>query len=144
MGGGTATLTNVTVASNRSYVHGGGIWNANSRVTVADSTIRDNVADSDGNNSGYSGGIDHEGVNAVTEVSRSTLSGNRGLACAAIDVYQGKATLTEVTVSGNQATDSVGGGVCARGGGSSRSRAARSRGTAPALRAQGASLRPAR
>ena len=115
--GGTATLTSVTVASNRSYVHAGAIWNINSRVTVADSTIRDNVADSTGNNSGYAGGIHHEGVNAVTEVSRSTLSGNRGAVCAAIDAYQGNATLTEVTVSGNQATGNVGGGVCARGGG---------------------------
>ena len=30
---------------------------------------------------------------------------------------QGKATLTEVTVSGNQATSGPGGGVCAGGGG---------------------------
>ena len=105
------------MASDKTYVNGGGITNTNGHLTVTSSTITSNQADSDNNSSGIAGGIYHEGASAVTDVSGTTLTSNRSPTCAGMNVHMGKSTLTEVTLSSNRATGGIGGGICAGTGG---------------------------
>ncbi|MDM8531302.1 choice-of-anchor Q domain-containing protein [Anaerolineales bacterium HSG25] len=54
---GTVTAVNTTLSGNQAGHHGGGIFNKGSQVTLVNSTLTDNVADTDQNNFGDGGGI---------------------------------------------------------------------------------------
>jgi CSLREA domain-containing protein len=85
---------------------GGGIY-AYGPLTLADSTVSGNVARD------FGGGIENDFPSTLTNV---TLSGNRaGLSGGGIDNDEGKATLNNVTVTGNTA-DSDGDGSGSGGG----------------------------
>jgi CSLREA domain-containing protein len=85
---------------------GGGIANCGT-LTVNNSTISDNVADS-------GGGIFNNacnGVNVTLTVTNSTISGNVGALGGGGIQNGGTATLTNITVSGNSSMRDGGGGV---------------------------------
>jgi CSLREA domain-containing protein len=91
---GTGTLTTVTVLRNTAQGGGGGIENRGT-LTLIDSTLSGNVAGSAG------GGLANN-VNAQARVERTTFVGNAGLSGGAVN-NNSLITLTNVTMSGNQA-----------------------------------------
>lgn len=73
--GGTVYVINSTISGNRTDFNGGGInnWN-NGQVELFNTTLANNVADNDYNNSGSGGGI-HTALGAIV-VMRNSLIGN--------------------------------------------------------------------
>ena len=103
---GTLRLTDVIVSENTAARHGGGIYNDDQgKLTLSDSTVRDNLAISkDG------GGILSRGTVTLTNV---TVNGNTAGRGGGI-FNRGTLTLTSVTVNGNTAAI-YGGGIWNRG-----------------------------
>lgn len=110
-GGGTLTLTSVTVDNNTATAGpGGGIASgARGNLTIINSTISNNTANSPG--AGTGGGIDfldQGGANQLT-ISNSTISGNRGAYTAAagggLHVSGGTATIQRTHFVNNRAAD---------------------------------------
>ncbi|WP_281288850.1 beta strand repeat-containing protein, partial [Phaeobacter marinintestinus] len=108
---GTATITNSTIGDNRSIVSGGGIYNSGT-LTLDESTVSGNFV-------GYSsyyfqtkigsgGGIFNSGTGVAT-ITDSTLSGNEATIGGGGIENHGTATLTNSTLSDNEADS--GGGV---------------------------------
>jgi predicted outer membrane repeat protein len=105
-GGGTATLTDVTLSGN-SASDGGGMNVVDSTVTQTNVTLDRNTASEDG------GAINIQ--NGTVTLSQVTLSGNAAEYGAGINIEAGLLNLTNVTLSGNSAR-LVGGGLMHRGG----------------------------
>ncbi len=101
---GAITTTHTIIANNIATSFGGGIY-ANQPLTVVDSTIRDNWAQTASGGGG--GGIHFTGETAV--LTNSTLSGNRATTGAGLAVNAGVITMTNTTVSGNTADNNYGG-----------------------------------
>lgn len=105
------SISGVTIRNgNVGIGDGGGIY-AYGPLTLADSTVSDNVARD------FGGGIENDFPSTLTNV---TLSGNSaGFSGGGIDNDEGKATLNNVTVTGNTADsngDGSGGGGGVAGG----------------------------
>ncbi|MCI5159105.1 MAG: hypothetical protein D3906_11860, partial [Candidatus Electrothrix sp. AUS1_2] len=109
--GGTVTLINSTVSSNTADSYGGGIFNVNSgTVTLTNSTITGNSANDP--NAGGGGGIANVSGSTVI-LTNSTVSGNTASYYQGGGIYNanGTATLTNSTISGNTAMTAGGGGI---------------------------------
>lgn len=109
IGGGTLTLTNVTVADNLAGAEGGGLWNsATGTLTVDKTTISGNTADGItplGDEGG--GGIFNAGGSLI--LSNSTISSNTARDPGGGLNNQGSATLINVTIYENWADSGAGG-----------------------------------
>ncbi len=81
----TVTLINSTVSGNQARLRGGGLRNTSTAILV-NSTITNNTADSDNNNSGDGGGIHTDGSGTVT-VSNTIIAGNFDTGNEAPDVF---------------------------------------------------------
>ena len=109
---GTLTVTGSLISHNKATGgDGGGLWNLNGKMAVRTSTVSNNQAKTTG------GGISHYGdtlaLNQVT-LSGNTSEGNGGGIYASAPM-----NVTNVTISGNQATGvSAGGGGIYQGAGS--------------------------
>ncbi|MBE7471159.1 MAG: hypothetical protein DPW09_23600 [Anaerolineae bacterium] len=109
---GTSVISRTTFTLNRATVgDGGGIWNLNGQLTLSDSTVSNNTAATTG------GGISNYG-NSIT-LSRVTISGNTAGTTGGGIHNVATASLVNVTLSGNQATPSSGGGGIYQNGGTS-------------------------
>ena len=128
----TLTLNQVQVFSNTAATGGGGVYGINNSViTITESTIAHNL--SEGGSSG-GGGVHNFGISLLIEdsdiydnqanyfggglyiflsgsaiLNRVTLSDNQGVSGAGFYVGQGAITATNVTVSGNTASNNYGG-----------------------------------
>ena len=113
--GDTLNLTNVVVADNVSGLSGGGISSAGT-VNLTDVTISGNQA------SNVGGGFNNStATSSVLTANRSTISGNVAMGSGGAGLYNessATATLTNVTISGNEATfgTAPGGGIQNRTG----------------------------
>ena len=112
------TLTNSIVSGNTAAVNGGGINNGSDfNINISGSTISNNIADSDNNNSGDGGGIRTSLATgniptAALSVTNSTISGNtvRGSSRRGGGIYTSAAlNLTNSTISGNSSGGNFGG-----------------------------------
>jgi hypothetical protein len=124
---GSLKMTGSIVSNNKNVVngvaYGGGIYNYDTgNLTLIDSTVSNNTAQSTSNTSGsQGGGIENSGTLAV---SNSTISGNTAASDSGSfggGIYINKAgtvTVSNSTISGNTASGSSGNGV---GGGISNS-----------------------
>jgi hypothetical protein len=124
-GGAELTITNTVVTGNSARRNGGGIYHqpnasTDTFLTIMDSTISNNTANSDNNTTGDGGGLYLAGTGSVT-ISGSTVNGNTSNAGATGSAGDGggidvsvPSTLTNSTVSGNNAGRN-GGGVYASG-----------------------------
>ncbi len=100
---GVITITQSTLAHNTAVgFYGGGIYAGGLALRVEDSTLADNSAGS------FGGGITVI-MNGATVLDRVTLSGNQAASGAALFSQQGAITVTNTTVSGNNATNNYGG-----------------------------------
>jgi len=102
--GSVLTVTNSVLDGNSSDVYGAGMYADNSTVTIANSTLRDNM--------GQYGGAIYAGSSTMT-ITGSTLSDNTAFNGAAIDFRDGSVTLINSTVAGNSAN--AGGAIAAIG-----------------------------
>jgi CSLREA domain-containing protein len=113
-------MRNSTVTGNSAMFDGGGISascnGGSGKVTIIDSTISNNRADSNGDGSGRGGGIYLQtGDGVQSTILRSTFAGNRsGSEGGGIYTDLGRLRLERSTVNGNRATLG-GGGVSADG-----------------------------
>ncbi|MBV6393172.1 MAG: hypothetical protein KPEEDBHJ_02408 [Anaerolineales bacterium] len=102
--GGTVTVTDSALSGN-SANSGGGIYNNNNgTVAVTNSALSGNIA-------GYGGGIYSDNYSTVT-VANSTISGNSATASSGggiFNYYQSTLTVTNSTLSGNSTTYRGGG-----------------------------------
>ncbi|MBI3823088.1 MAG: Ig-like domain-containing protein [Planctomycetes bacterium] len=117
-GGGNTWITNETVVSNNRAASGGGVGIlANSQVTIDHgSAINWNRATGTTATSGEGGGIANYGF---LEMSDATLSDNRSVNRGGGLYTSNSATLTNVTITNNEATSTTtgkGGGIYARSG----------------------------
>jgi CSLREA domain-containing protein len=110
---GTATLTN-TIVSGNNATNGGGIYNSNAGFSLT-LTLTNSVVDNNHATNGVAGGIFNGG--GALAVVRSTISGNTcdakggGIYNGSGLGNQGTATLTNSTVSGNNATGILTSGI---------------------------------
>ncbi len=129
IGFGQLTINNSVISENSTAANGGGIYYqanaapAGSVLSITDSTVSNNTANSDSDTNGGGGGI-HLSTSSAT-ISGSTINGNRANAGATgtngngggIEVRSNAVlptTLTNVTVSGNTA-GRTGGGIYTAG-----------------------------
>ncbi|NLE37455.1 MAG: cadherin-like domain-containing protein, partial [Pirellulaceae bacterium] len=101
-GGADLVLDNMVVTGNRSSLYGGGVFNNNGLLTVANSTVSRNSA-SDG------GGVYSTGLSSDTSVLNSTVLGNSASYGGGI-CGVGAVTVSNSIVSGNTAS-LLGGGI---------------------------------
>ncbi len=100
---GAITVTQSTLAHNTaSGMFGGGIYAGGLSLTLLDSTVTDNSAGSFGGGLGII-------INGAAVLERVTLSSNRAASGAALFGQVGVITATNLTVSGNNATNNYGG-----------------------------------
>ena len=66
----------VTISGNRAARDGGGIYTSGAGISIARSTIADNQADSDGNGSGFGGGL-FDASNREMSIEQSIIGDNR-------------------------------------------------------------------
>ncbi|MFN8445070.1 MAG: choice-of-anchor Q domain-containing protein [Caldilineaceae bacterium] len=117
---GIVTLSHLTIADGfgADGLGGGVSIGTSARVTILQSTIRDNVSDS-GSFGSLGGGIYNTGVLTLTN---STVTGNQaanllGFGGGVYSGFGGVATIRFSTITGNSAPSSgVGGGIIAEGG----------------------------
>ena len=116
-GGGQLTINNSVLTGNSSTKEGGAIYyqpngGTNPFLVINNSTISNNIANSDSDTTGSGGGLHLVGLGSVT-ITGSTISGNtaRGSAGDGGGIYVSvPMTMTNSTVSGN-AAGSNGGGI---------------------------------
>lgn len=119
-GSGDLTISDAFISENAAVNHGGGIYfqpnaTAGPPMVITNTTISDNVANSDHSGAGDGGGIASYGSGPVT-ITRSTISGNSTFSSGSSSGRGGgiyslrKLTMDLCTVSGNSA-GSQGGGV---------------------------------
>ena len=105
------SLCGVTIANNQAGAIGGGFFRVSNDHTglfaMDRSTVDSNMVTA--GSTGNAGGLYLEGL-AIT-VTASTISNNQGAYCGGIWIDAGSANLTNVTIAGNTATASNGGGV---------------------------------
>lgn len=109
--GALTTITNTTINGNQAGLGGGGIDNSGT-LTITDSTLNDNRTTGlhDGVALGYGGGISNTGPLTITNSTISNnITGNSGGA------LYGGGTITNSTISGNQAVQGDGGGIYGSG-----------------------------
>ncbi len=122
--GGALTITSSVITGNSTANRGGGIYHnsaviSGTSLSITDSTISNNTANSDNNTTGDGGGLFLTGTGSGS-ISGSTISGNSvgGTSSAGdgggIDVSL-PLTLTNSTISGNSSVRN-GGGIYATGG----------------------------
>ena len=124
-GGGQLTINNCVLTGNASKKEGGAIYyqpNASSGpfLVINDSTISNNIANSDNNTTGSGGGLFLAGTGSVT-ISGCTISGNTAMGSQQNAAGYGGGisasailTLTNTTISGNSAGRD-GGGIIGSG-----------------------------
>jgi hypothetical protein len=106
-----ATLCGVTIADNTAGAIGGGVFRVSNDASGSFAMARSNVdrnrvtADGEGN----AGGLYLQGLALAIEAS--TISRNAAFYGGGVWINAGEATLTNVTIAGNEATGSNGGGV---------------------------------
>jgi len=112
-GGGTVTIVVSTIRGNHGYAQGGGIASTGGTLTITNSTISGNVltGQHDGAPWGEGGGIMNNGT---LTMSNSTLSNN--FASDTGGGLRGRGTITNCTISGNNAGPAGGGGIFTTGG----------------------------
>ena len=106
------TLQNVSITNNTAP-SGGGVAIVDSNVTITDSTIADNIANSVATGGGGIGAIDRTGVNDNTlTITRTTISGNttaaEGGGIGAVDM---DLSISQTTIDGNRANGGRAGGI---------------------------------
>ncbi|MBK8467448.1 MAG: hypothetical protein IPL32_16650 [Chloracidobacterium sp.] len=114
--GGTLTIINSTITGNSSVGPGGGIFNQPNQVsgpglTITNTTISNNIANSDSIGNGDGGGLYIEGGLPVN-ISGSTINGNSATGGGGVYVSSNSSStvnLTNSTISGNTAVGSAGG-----------------------------------
>ena len=113
--GSTVTLVGLTITGGYTDDNGGGIYSANSTLTITDSTIS-------GNHASYGGGIYSTGTNSTLTITDCTISGNTAgrifiLGGLGGGIYNdtGTLTLTNCTISGNTTNGGKGGGIYSTG-----------------------------
>lgn len=105
--GSTVTVIDSTIANNQANTSGGGIYGAfSSHVNVETSTISNNDAGNSG--SGNGGGIG--GVDSSIHVTNSTISGNFAPSSGGGIRNTGSLTLIHATISNNSITSNFGAG----------------------------------
>ncbi|QDT05954.1 Calx-beta domain protein [Rubripirellula lacrimiformis] len=97
-------LSGMTLTGGRTFNTGGAISNG-ANLTISDSTITGNTADSLGS-TGYGGGIDNSGTLTLV---RSTLSNNTALNDGGAISTSGPTTIIDSVITGNNASDYAGG-----------------------------------
>ncbi|MFP4007273.1 MAG: DUF4114 domain-containing protein [Spirulinaceae cyanobacterium] len=104
-GGGSLTLTNTTLANNRAYTQGGGLWAGDTSVTMTNSTFYGNRAESANGTEGLGGAMLIQGQTPVS-ISDSTIANNyAGFQGGAFWGGSNAVTLTNTLVSDNQANN---------------------------------------
>ncbi|MGH7435845.1 MAG: choice-of-anchor Q domain-containing protein, partial [Polyangiaceae bacterium] len=114
---GTTTLCGVVMSSNHANGLGGAIFrvfdNATHDFDIDVSTLDSNVADgpvgTDGDGPGAGAFYFH---NANLKINDSTISNNSSPGCGALQADATTVTFSNVTFSGNKATDGIGGAMC--------------------------------
>ena len=100
---GVITMTQSTVANNTAVgIFGGGIFAGGTSITVHDSTIANNSAAS------FGGGMTLN-INGTAILDGVTVADNQAASGAGLFSQQGIITATNITVSGNNATNNYGG-----------------------------------
>jgi predicted outer membrane repeat protein len=97
------TLQALRIAGGRATI-GGGILHDGAKLTMSDCTVTGNTADT------FGGGGIHIYPDAMLEMTRCTVSDNRGIYGAGIVVQSGTVTLTDCLIEGNSAGQ-YGGGI---------------------------------
>lgn len=109
---GELTLNHCLVTGINSNVDGGGLMNQG-KLYLNESTVHDNSSSENG------GGVYNDGASAATWVTHSTISKNKASAQGG-GIYndEGTVTITDSTISGNQADgpSSYGGGIYSKNG----------------------------
>ncbi|MEC4807134.1 MAG: DUF4114 domain-containing protein [Jaaginema sp. PMC 1079.18] len=104
-GGGSLTLTNTTVANNRAYTQGGGLWAGDTSVTMTNSTFYGNRAESADGTQGLGGAMLIQG-NTPANISDSTIANNyAGFQGGAFWGGSNAVTLSNTLVNNNQANN---------------------------------------
>jgi predicted outer membrane repeat protein len=104
-GGGSLTLTNTTLANNRAYTQGGGLWAGDTSVTMTNSTFYGNRAESADGTQGLGGAMLIQGQTPAT-ISDSTIANNyAGFQGGAFWGGSNAVTLSNTLVSDNQANN---------------------------------------
>jgi predicted outer membrane repeat protein len=97
------TLQDLRITGGRATI-GGGILHDGAKLTMSDCTVTGNTADT------FGGGGIHIYPDAMLEMTRCTVSDNRGIYGAGIFVQSGTVTLTDCLIEGNSAGQ-YGGGI---------------------------------
>ena len=105
------SLCGVTIANNQAGAIGGGFFRVSNDHTgtfaMDRSTVDSNTVTA--GSSGNAGGLYLEGL--AIDITATTISNNQGAYCGGIWIDTASANLTNVTIAGNTATASNGGGV---------------------------------
>ena len=100
---GTMTIADSTISGNSADTAGGGIAAGNSTMKIADSTIS-------GNSAGVGGGIWIWARSDTMSITASTISGNSASSVGGGIYSFGTTTITDTSITGNSA-GSIGGGI---------------------------------
>ncbi len=105
--GGTLTLEGTTLSANTAEAFGGGLLvSAGGSATLTNCPVT-------GNTGSFGGGIAVNGTGATLNLQKSTLSGGKAVQGGGLALLEGgKATIANVTVSGNAASQEGGGIFC--------------------------------